>query len=119
MKRALKAVGLPAVALLSLLIGPFAAADVLDRSTTINGTTVRYKVVVPPNFDPAKAYPAVLAFPPGGQGMDLVDATLNSNYRREAEQRGYIVVEPAAPNGVLFFEGSERIFPAFLTKLIG
>jgi poly(3-hydroxybutyrate) depolymerase len=28
-------------------------------------------------------------------------------------------VPHAAPNGVLFFEGNERIFPAFLTKLIG
>ena len=51
--------------------------------------------------------------------MDMVDATLNSVYRAQAEQRGYIVVEPAAPNGVLFFEGSERVFPAFLTKLLG
>jgi predicted peptidase len=119
MRRILKAAGLPAVALLSLLISPFAAAEVLDRSATINGTTLRYKVVVPRNFDPAKAYPAVLAFPPGGQGMDLVDATLNSVYRAQAEQRGYIVVEPAAPNGVLFFEGSKRVFPAFLTKLLG
>ena len=119
MKRVCKAVGLPAVALLSLLNGPFAAADVLDRSATLNGTTLRYKVVVPRNFDPAKAYPAVLAFPPGGQGMDMVDATLNSVYRAQAEQRGYIVVEPAAPNGELFFEGGERVFPAFLTKLLG
>ena len=119
MRRVRKTAGFSAVALLSLLTGPFASADVLDKSATINGTTVLYKVVIPRNFDPAKAYPAVLAFPPGGQGMDLVDATLNSNYRQEAEQRGYIVVEPAAPNGVLFFEGSEGIFPAFLTKLLG
>jgi poly(3-hydroxybutyrate) depolymerase len=28
------------------------------------------------------------------------------------------VIEPAAPNGVLFFEGSEKIFPAFLTKML-
>jgi predicted peptidase len=104
---------------MSLLVSPFAAADVLDKTATINGTTLRYKVVVPRNFDPGKTYPAVLAFPPGGQGMDMVDVTLSNNWRAQAEQRGYIVVEPAAPNGVLFFEGSERIFPAFLTKLLG
>jgi dienelactone hydrolase len=50
--------------------------------------------------------------------MDMVDATLNGNFRAQAESRGYIVIEPAAPNGVLFFEGSEKIFPAFLTKLL-
>ncbi len=118
-ERVLKRIGLPAIALLSLAIGPFAAADVLDKSATINGTNVRYRVVLPKNFDAAKAYPAILAFPPGGQDMDMVNATLNGNFRAQAEQRGYIVVEPAAPNGVLFFEGSEKIFPAFLTKLLG
>jgi predicted peptidase len=119
MRRTFRALGLPVLALLSLSVGPFAAADVLDKTATINGTMVRYKVVVPRNFDPGKAYPAVLAFPPGGQGMDMVDATLNSVYRAQAEQRGYIVVEPAAPNGDLFCEGGERVFPAFLTKLLG
>ncbi len=118
MRRVFKALGLPGFVLLSLSLCPFAAAEVLDKTATINGTTLRYKVVVPNNFDATKAYPAVLAFPPGGQGMDMVQATLNSVYRAQAEQRGYIVVEPAAPNGDLFFEGGERVFPAFLTKLL-
>jgi predicted peptidase len=95
-----------------------ALADVQEKSGTFNGLTVRYKVVLPPNYDPAKAYPAVLAFPPGGQEMDLVNATLAGNYRNEAEKRGYIVIEPSAPNGTLFFEGGERIFPAFITKML-
>ncbi len=118
MRRVFKALGLPGFVLLSLSVCPFAAAEVLDKTATIDGTTLRYKVVVPNNFDATKAYPAVLAFPPGGQGMDMVQATLNSVYRAQAEQRGYIVVEPAAPNGDLFFEGGERVFPAFLTKLL-
>jgi len=105
--------------LLSLSLASFASAAVLDKTASISGTTVHYKVVLPANYDAAKAYPAVLAFPPGGQDMEVVNATLNANYRIEAEKRGYIVVEPAAPNGVLFFEGSEKIFPAFLTKLLG
>src|SRR5207248_4414787 len=50
--------------------------------------------------------------------MSMVDATLNGNFRAQAESRGYIVIEPAAPNDVLFFEGSEKIFPAFLTRLL-
>jgi poly(3-hydroxybutyrate) depolymerase len=94
-----------------------AAADVLVKTASINGLTLQYKVVLPKSFDPAKSYPAVLAFPPGGQDMDMVDATLSQNFRAQAEQRGYIVIEPAAPNGTLFFEGGERVFPAFLTKL--
>ena len=95
-----------------------ASAAVIDKAATIAGATVHYKVVLPNGYDPAKTYPAVLAFPPGGQDMDMVDATLSGNYRAEAERRGYIVVEPSAPGGVLFFEGSQKIFPAFLTKLL-
>ena len=94
------------------------SASVVDKTATVAGVTVQYKVVLPNGYDPAKTYPAVLAFPPGGQDMDMVDATLSGNYRSEAERRGYIVVEPSAPGGVLFFEGSEKIFPAFLTKLL-
>ncbi len=107
-----------AAGLLCLSLAAPSAAGVMEKTANISGTTVRYKVVLPNGYDPAKTYPAVLAFPPGGQDMEMVDATLNGNYRAEAERRGYIVVEPAAPNGVLFFEGSEKIFPAFLMKLL-
>lgn len=113
-----KLAGCAVAAALSAAFASLASAAVLEKSATIGGTTVHYKVVLPPGFDPARTYPAVLAFPPGGQDMELVDATLNGNYRTEAEKRGYIVVEPAAPNGVLFFEGSEKIFPAFITRIL-
>ncbi len=106
-----------AIAIATLLFALPALAEVQLKTATVNGIKVTYKVVLPKNFDPATAYPAVLAFPPGGQDMGMVDATLNGNFRAQAEERGYIVVEPAAPNGVLFFEGSEKIFPAFLTKI--
>jgi predicted peptidase len=49
--------------------------------------------------------------------MNTVESVLNRNLRSEAEKRGYIVIAPAAPNGELFFEGGDRIFPAFF-KLI-
>ena len=105
-------------ALVCTLVASGAIASVAEKTANVNGTAVRYKVVLPPNYDPAKTYPAILAFPPGSQDMDMVDATLNGNFRAQAESRGYIVIEPAAPNGVLFFEGSEKIFPTFLTKIL-
>jgi pimeloyl-ACP methyl ester carboxylesterase len=95
-----------------------AHASVSEKTVVIAGTTVHYKLVVPENYDASKVYPAILAFPPGGQDMDMVDATLSGNYRREAERRGYIVIEPAAPGGDLFFEGGQRLFPAFVTKML-
>jgi poly(3-hydroxybutyrate) depolymerase len=88
-------------------------AEVLEKTSTVAGTTVHYKVVLPIGYDPAKAYPAVLALGGGPQTMNTVDNILNRNFRAEAEKRGYIVVAPAAPDGDLFFDEGDRIFPEF------
>jgi predicted esterase len=50
--------------------------------------------------------------------MDMVMVGVDYNYRAEAERRGYIVIEPAAPGGMGFVRGGDRIFPAFITKLL-
>ena len=93
-------------------------AEVLDKTKRSGGTTVQYKVVLPNGYDPAKAYPAILALGGGPQTMNTVDGILNRNFRAEAEKRGYIVVAPAAPDGQLFFEGGARIFPEFLKMIL-
>ena len=102
----------------AMLVNVCASADVLDKTKTIAGTTVHYKLILPKGYDPAKAYPAVLAFPGGPQTMDTVEGTVERHWHAEAERRGYIVVVPAASGGALYFEGGERIFPEFLTKLL-
>ena len=93
-------------------------AEVLDKNKEVVGTAVQYKVILPANYDPAKAYPGVLAFGGGPQTMEVVERTIQRNWRAEAEQRGYIVILPAAPGGELFFEGGERIFPGFLDEIL-
>jgi poly(3-hydroxybutyrate) depolymerase len=96
------------------------AAEVLDKTENIAGATVHYKVILPNAYNPGKAYPAVLAFPGGPQTMDTVEGTVERNWREQAERLGYIVIVPAAPNGQLFFEeGGAKVFPEFLTKLLG
>ena len=96
------------------------AAEVLDKTENIAGTTVHYKAILPNGYDPGKAYPAVLAFPGGPQTMDTVEGTVERNWREQAERLGYIVIVPAAPNGQLFFqEGGAKVFPAFLIKILG
>jgi poly(3-hydroxybutyrate) depolymerase len=96
-----------------------ASAEVSGELTKkIGATTVHYKVVLPGGYDPAKAYPAILAFGGGPQTMNTVDGVLNRNLRDEAEKRGYIVVAPAAPNGQLFFERGADIFPEFLKQIL-
>src|SRR5216683_313036 len=93
-------------------------AELLEKTKKVGGTTVNYKVVLPNGYDPAKAYPGILALGGGPQTMNTVDSVLNRNLRAEAEKRGYIVVAPAAPDDQLFFEDGARIFPAFLKMIL-
>ena len=95
-----------------------ARTEVLDRTKKVAGATVHYKVVLPDGYDPAKAYPGIIAFGGGPQTMNTVDGILSRNFRTEAEKRGYIVVAPAAPDGDLFFEDGARIFPQFLKMIL-
>src|ERR1700674_4634614 len=104
-------------AIVMLLIQPL-QADVLEKTKKVGGTTVHYKTVLPNGYDPAKAYPAILALGGGPQTMNTVDGILSRNFRAEAEKRGYIVVAPAAPDGDLFFEDGARIFPEFLKMIL-
>jgi len=101
---------------LTLAAAP-AHADERELSKKVAGVTVTYKVVLPSGYNPSTTYPAILAFGGGPQAMNQVDGVLNRNLRAEAEKRGYIVIAPAAPDGDLFFDGGDRIFPEFL-KLI-
>ena len=70
--------------------------------------------MLPDGYDATKAYPGIIVLGGGPQTMEVVDRTIDRNFRAEAERRGYIVIAPAAPGGDLFFEGGERIFPEFL-----
>ncbi len=105
--------------LLSFL--PPTAAEVIEKSGTFAGKTVQYKVVLPNDFDPVKAYPGVLAFSGGTQTMRTVDSAIDRFWRDEAERRGYIVVIPASitPQGWLYFEEEgAQIFPEFLDHFL-
>ena len=94
------------------------SAKLLEKTKKVGATTVQYKVVLPNGYDPAKTYPAILAFGGGPQTMDTVDRVLDRNFRAEAEKRGYLVVAPAAPDDELFFEDGARIFPEFLHMIL-
>jgi poly(3-hydroxybutyrate) depolymerase len=106
-----------ALAVVVLFMPESSRAEVLEKTAKVGDTTVHYKTVLPDGYDPAKTYPAILAMGGGPQTMNTVDTILNRNFREQAEKRGYIVVAPAAPDGDLFFEDGDRIFPEFL-KLI-
>src|SRR5579884_2195651 len=106
------------LALLFLFLSTSLQAEVIERSMQVRGTSFRYKVVLPSNYDPSKTYPAILAFGGGGENMNSVDAVLNRYLRAEAERRGYIVVAPAAPDDQLILWYGAEIFPEFLDKIL-
>lgn len=92
-----------------------AAAEVRQLEAILaNGITIDYKLVTPAGYDPARAYPAILAFPGGRQSLDRVDTGLQLFWRVEAERRGFMVISPAAPEGGLFFRDGDKAFPEFL-----
>jgi predicted esterase len=84
--------------------------------TLTSGSTLRYGLVLPENFDPDKTYPVLLAFPPGPQDESMVEAGMGY-WAGEASRRDWIIVSPAAPNGRLFFRGSELLIPEFLDHI--
>lgn len=82
--------------------------------TLRSGTILEYAIVLPEDFDEAKVYPILLALPPGPQTKDMVQWGLRSYWAETAHQRGWIVLSPVAPDGVLFFQGAEGVLPEFL-----
>ena len=85
-----------------------------EGSVDIAGTTIDYVVSVPDGFEPGDTAPVLLALPPGGQGLDLARGTVEQVYANEAQRLGWVVVSPAAPDGVLYFNGSEELLPGFV-----
>lgn len=86
-------------------------------SVTVAGNDVQLTVVLPDNFLAGEPHPTLLAFPPGGQAQSQVDFGLDAYWASEAQRRGWIVVSPVAPEGTLFFQGSEAIVPELLDTI--
>jgi poly(3-hydroxybutyrate) depolymerase len=107
-----------ALFVLVLAIARSASADLVEKTGRFGGLQVTYKVLLPPGFDPARTYPVVLVFTGGPQQLRGAEGTVNTDWRPEAEKRGYVVISPASPDGSLFFEAADRIFPEFLDMIV-
>jgi len=73
--------------LICMLIAPIARGEVFEKTKNVGATAVHYKVVLPDGYDPAKAYPAVFAFPPSSQSMEIVNEswpTITRSKRKSA-----------------------------------
>ncbi len=80
----------------------------------IDGTEIEYVTSVPAGFSIGDEAPLLLAFPPGGQDLRLTQSLVEGTYAPEAQRLGWVVVSPAAPAGVKYFDGSEALVPGLL-----
>ena len=85
-----------------------ANAETIAKAGRFGGITIRYKIVLPNAYDPARAYPAILAFAGGRQNLDAVNNMLERNWLPEAEARGYIIVSPIA-HPIISFSNREQM----------
>lgn len=109
----------PSVAVLGLVLASLPArAGILVKHDDFAGVTLYYKVILPKDYDAAKEYPAVIAFPGGAQTMPMVDGMIARNLKLQADKHGYIVAVLSAPAAGRFYEGGAVVFPAFLDKLL-
>jgi poly(3-hydroxybutyrate) depolymerase len=104
--------------LLFALMACSANAEVSEDTREFGGLDVRFRVILPNNFDPSQTYPTILQFPGGSQTWNIVIGSTDADWREKAESDGYIVISPAAPNGQLFFQGGDRVFPEFLEYIL-
>jgi poly(3-hydroxybutyrate) depolymerase len=95
-----------------------AFAEVSENTLEFGGLDLRFRVILPDNFDPAQRYPTVLQFPGGSQSWNIVVGSTDADWREKAEQDGYIVISPSAPNGQLFFQAGDRVFPEFIEYIL-
>jgi dipeptidyl aminopeptidase/acylaminoacyl peptidase len=91
--------------------------EITENVVTIDDVALTYFLITPPGFTPGDEVPALLAFPPGAQSRELAFSVMQSTYLPEASARGWAVVSPVAPDGVLFFDGSESLVPALLDQV--
>lgn len=64
-----------------------------------DGSTLEWTVRLPEAFDGSRAYPVLIALPPGDGGKSAVGFGLRSLWGAQATARGWIVASPITPPG--------------------
>ncbi len=96
----------------SLFVDVATITPIRDGTNTwvaADGTEVTFEVVIPPVRVLGVAGPVLIAFPPGGQDLDLTRRIVDSDWRTEALTRGVVVVSPAAPSTGLWFTDDSAV----------
>lgn len=90
---------------------PFKASD-----PALNALSCEITVLTPEGFTKAKAYPVLLALPPGTGDRAFVDVGIKSYWKSLAD-RGWVVVSPTQPTGHAFADDGHRLLPALLDEI--
>lgn len=83
---------------------------------TLASGTIEYATLLPPDFDPARSYPLLLALPPGGQDKSMVDAGMETFWQRGALY-GFVIVSPVKPDGTNYMSDGSLVLPEFVAFL--
>jgi pimeloyl-ACP methyl ester carboxylesterase len=84
---------------------------------THNGKVLEYALILPDHFNRTTTYPVLLALPPGDQSKQLVMNGLHLYWEPQAKKRGWVVISPAAPEGMIFYTGAENEIPNLLDEV--
>jgi dipeptidyl aminopeptidase/acylaminoacyl peptidase len=92
-------------------------ASPIDFNTllTSRGKQLEYLFSVPKAFELGRTYPTLLALPPGDQTREL--ARVYDPWLPYFQDQGWVVCCPVAPDGKLFFKGSERYMPQIMDNI--
>ncbi|MFK7802590.1 MAG: hypothetical protein AB8G95_13230 [Anaerolineae bacterium] len=83
---------------------------------SVNDSDIDYATLLPPDYDPSKTYPLLIALPPGGQDRRMVDAGLDGFWKVGALY-DFIIVSPAKPADSNYMSEGSLLLPAFVDHL--
>ena len=83
--------------------------------TTPRGRQLEYFLNLPDNLDSQKEYRTLLALPPGDQTKSEAEAYMH--WFEYFKKQAWAMVCPIAPDGKLFFQGSEQYLPYLMDHL--
>ena len=107
------------LATLILAACSLAASGIPDQTIrdipTPDGTTIRATITTPDGADLKKPYPVIIVFPPGQQNEQM-ERTARVMFYTECVKRGWVLVTPQPPGGVLFFQ-KDGLYKALIDDL--
>lgn len=111
---------LSVLALLATLLAAPALAQPpapLRTMTASTGETLSYVLLLPEPYDALKAYPTLLALPPGDGSEDAVRKALAMYWESAAKARGWVVISPVAPASKPFADAGAPLLTELLDEV--